>query len=49
MAFILLNLAGGDSVDDLRSLESDEGFCRILRRIELAGLKRKERREMQRR
>ena len=48
MALILLNLAGGDSVDDLKILESDEGFCRILRRIELAGLKRRERREMER-
>jgi len=49
MALILLNLAGGDSVDDLRLLEADEGFCRILRRIELAGLQRKQRREMERR
>jgi hypothetical protein len=48
MALILLNLAGGDSVDELKILESDEGFCRILRRIELKGLKRKERREMER-
>ena len=35
MSLILLNLAGGESVDDLRILEADEGFCRILRRIEL--------------
>ena len=35
MALILLNLAGGESVDDLRVLEADEGFCSILRRIEL--------------
>ena len=45
LSLILLNLAGGDSVDDLRILEADEGFCRILRCIELKGLKRKERRE----
>jgi hypothetical protein len=44
-----LNLAGGESVDDLRILEADEGFCKILRRIELKGLKRKERRETERR
>ena len=25
-------LAGGESVDDLRLLEKDEGFCRVLRR-----------------
>jgi Transposase DDE domain group 1 len=49
MSLILLNLAGGDSVDDLRLLEADDGFCRILRRIELQGLKRKERRETERR
>ena len=44
MSLILLNLAGGESVDDLRILEADEGFCRILRRIELKNLPRKERR-----
>lgn len=49
LSLILLNLAGGESVDDLRILEADEGFCRILGRIELKGLKRKERRETQRR
>lgn len=49
MALILLNLAGGECVDDLRILEADEGFCRILRRIELKGLKRKERRETEKR
>jgi hypothetical protein len=49
MSLILLNLAGGDSVDDLCLLEADEGFCRVLRRIELKGLSRKERRETERR
>jgi len=49
MSLILLNLAGGDSVDDLRIIETDEGFCRILRWIELKGLMRKERREMEKR
>ena len=48
-SLILLNLAGGDCVDDLRVLEADEGFCRILRRIELKGLRRKERHETERR
>jgi hypothetical protein len=48
-ALILLNLAGGESVEDLRILEADDGFCRILRRIELKGLPRKERRETERR
>ncbi len=49
MSLILLNLAGGESVDDLRILEADEGFCRMLRRIELRDLPRKERREMEKR
>jgi hypothetical protein len=44
MCLILLNLAGGESVDDLRLLEADEGFYRILRRIELKDLPRKKRR-----
>ena len=44
-SLILLNLAGGDCVDDLRILEADEGFCRILNRIELKGIKRKDRRQ----
>ncbi len=49
MALILLNLAGGDCVEDLRGLEGDEGFCRVLKRIELWGMKRRERRALERR
>lgn len=49
MALVLLNLAGGDCVDDLRVLERDEGFCRVLRRTELVGLSRRERRATERR
>lgn len=49
LSLILLNLAGGDCVDDLRILEADEGFCRILQRIELNGLPRKKRREIEKR
>jgi len=49
MSLILLNLAGGDYVEDLSVLEADEGFCRVLRRVELHDLSRKERREMERR
>jgi len=45
LSVILLNLAGGECVADLRILEADEGFCRILQRIELKGLQRKKRRE----
>jgi hypothetical protein len=49
MPLVLLNLAGGDSVDDLRTLEGDEGFVQVLRRVEMHGLCRKERREQERR
>ena len=42
-------LAGGDCVEDLRILEKDEGFCRLLQRVRLAGRSRKERCEMERR
>ena len=49
MSLILLNLAGGDCVDDLKILEADEGFCKILRRFETHGLKCKVRRAMEKR
>ena len=48
MSLVLLNLAGGDTVDDLRILEGDEGFVKVLRRVEMHGLKRRERREQER-
>jgi hypothetical protein len=34
LSLMLLALAGGDCVDDLKVLEADEGFCRILKRME---------------
>ena len=49
MPLVLLNVAGGDCVDDLRILESDEGFVKVLRRVELHGRPRKERRDLERR
>ena len=49
LALILLNLAGGDCVDDLQKLAGDEGFCRVLRRVEQEGLTRRKRRELERR
>ena len=49
MSLVMLNIAGGNCVDDLRVLEGDEGFVRVLRRVELHGLRRKERREQERR
>lgn len=49
MSLVLLQLAGGECVDDLRVLESDEGFRRVLQRVEsdLLGLSRAERRRLQ--
>ena len=49
MSLILLNIAGGDCVDDLRILEQDEGLVKILWRIGFTGHPRKERREQERR
>jgi len=49
MSLILLNIAGGDSADDLRILEEDEGLARLLRHIGFSGHPRKERREQARR
>jgi len=34
LSLVLLALAGGDCVDDLKVLEGDEGFCRILEHID---------------
>ena len=48
-SLMLLNIAGGDCVEDLGKVQKDEGFCRILRRVEQQGMKRRERREMERR
>jgi hypothetical protein len=49
LSLILLNLAGGDSVDDVKILQKDEGFCKVLGRIETKGLDRKQRRDQERR
>ena len=49
MSLILLNLAGGQCVDDLRVMEGDEGFCRVMRQVELDGLKRGQRWQLERR
>lgn len=48
-SLLLLNLAGGDAVDDLRILEKDEGFCRVLQRAESCGMRRRERRATEKR
>ena len=49
ISLVLLNLAGGDYVDDLKVIEKDEGFCEILRKAETHGVKRRVRRALGRR
>src|SRR5512139_464112 len=49
LSLMLLNLAGGDCVDDIRILEKDEGFCKVLGRVETKGLSRGQRRAMEKR
>jgi len=49
MSLILLNLSGGSRVEDLRILEGDEGFCRVMDRVKAHGIGRKERRALERR
>jgi len=46
---VLVNLAGGDCVDDLERLSADAGFGEVVRRVECAGMTRQQRREMERR
>ena len=49
MSLILLNLAGGECVDDLDHLEADAGLGKLIRWCENHGLPRRVRREMARR
>jgi hypothetical protein len=49
LSIILLNLAGGDCVDDIKTLEADDGFCEVLKKAEMHGLRRKVRRALLRR
>lgn len=46
---ILLNLAGGQCMEDLEKLEGDAGFATILHRVETFGMKRSDRRRLERR
>lgn len=41
MSLLLLNLAGGDHVDDLGMFQADTGFSSFLNKISLSGLDRK--------
>jgi hypothetical protein len=43
-SLILLNLVGGDCVDDIERLEQDEGLATLCLSIETFGMKRRERR-----
>ena len=43
LGFILLNLSGGECVDDLEILEKDKGFCRALCKAETHRLSKKAR------
>jgi hypothetical protein len=49
MSLVLLNLAGGDCVDDLTRLEGDGGFAEVMHRAETHGMPRRERRALLRR
>ena len=49
MSLILLNLAGGDCVDDLSILQGDPGFAELMYRVETHGMTRRERRVLLRR
>ena len=44
MSLVMLNLAGGEGVEDVNRLEADEGFCRVWERARRSGLNRKQRR-----
>jgi hypothetical protein len=49
LSLLLLNVAGGECVDDIGMLESDAGLCRVFRQAELYGLSRVERRGLEKR
>lgn len=49
LSLILLNIAGGDCVNDIERLENDEGLSTLLLKVETHGMKRKQRREYERR
>jgi len=49
LSLVMLNLAGGDCVEDVDRLESDAGFCRLLSKAVSHGLSRKVRRGLKKR
>jgi hypothetical protein len=46
LSLVILNLVGGDSVEDLERLECDEGLCALLSKSLSHGLSRKGRRQL---
>jgi len=48
LSLILLNLVGGDHVDDLKILEKDAGFCKLYEKICTVGLSTSERKALRR-
>ena len=38
LSLVLLNLAGGDCVEDIKKLEADDRFCEVLKKAEIHGL-----------
>jgi hypothetical protein len=49
MSLILLNIVGGDCVDDIERLESDAGMRTLLLKTETHGMRRKDRRAYEKR
>ena len=49
LSLALLNLAGGECVEDIRILEQDAGLCRVFREAEVYGLGRRARKQMEKR
>jgi len=49
LSLVMLNLVGGECVEDVNRLESDEGFCRLLGKAVRHGLSRKGRRALKKR
>jgi hypothetical protein len=49
LSLMMLNLVGGECVEDVNRLESDEGFCRLLSKALTHGLSRKGRRGLKKR
>lgn len=49
MSLVLLNLAGGEHVEDVNRVEADDGLCHVMLHLRCHGMTRKQRRELQRR